>query len=67
MDGSNSGRNTSVHGGNVWSSMRVKRGLGDSSTRKGNVFKNDLSVQSSGGMRRVNTATGTLSTLSSLA
>ena len=67
MDGSNSGRNTSVHGGNVWSSMRVKRGLGDSSTRKGNVFKNDLSVQSSGGMRRVNTATGTLSTLSSWA
>lgn len=65
-DGSNSIRNTSVHGGNVWSSMRKKRGLGDSSTRKGNVFGNDISVRSAGGMRRVNTATGTLSTLSSM-
>lgn len=65
-DGSNSVRNTSVHGGNVWSSMRKKRGLGDSSTRKGNIF-GDTSVRSAGGMRRVNTATGTLSTLSSMA
>jgi hypothetical protein len=67
LDGSNSIRNTSVHGGNVWSSMRKKRGLGDSSTRKGNVYNsNDVSVKSGGGMRRVNTATGTLSTLSSM-
>ncbi len=67
LDGSNSIRNTSVHGGNVWSSMRKKRGLGDSSTRKGNVYhSNDASVKSVGGMRRVNTATGTLSTLSSM-
>jgi serine/threonine protein kinase len=71
MDGSNSIKHTSsVHGGNVWSSMRVRRGLGDSSTRKNNtngMFANDMSVKSVGGLRRVNTATGTLSTLSSVA
>jgi len=76
MDGSNNSikHTSSVHGGNVWSSMRVIRGLGDSSTRKGDsstrkgnangALYNDMSVKSAGGMRRVNTATATLSSLS---
>ena len=67
MDASESKSTRSVHGGNVWSSMRARRGLGDSSTRKGNAFNNDMSVKSAGGLRRVNTATGTLSNISSLA
>ena len=67
MDASESKSIRSVHGGNVWNSMKARRGLGDSSTRKGNAFNNDMSVKSAGGMRRVNTATGTLSNLSSLA
>lgn len=67
MDASESKSTKSVHGGNVWSSMRARRGLGDSSTRKGNAFNNDMSIKSVGGLRRVNTATGTLSNLSSLA
>ena len=70
MDGSGSRHKhttASVHGGNVWQSMRVRtRGLGDSSTRKGavnaaNAAFQDLSVKSTGGgMRRSNTATGSL-------
>ena len=63
LDGSDSLRNRSVHGGNVFNSMRVRRGLDNSSTRRGSKFI-DLSVKSVGGLRRVNTATGTLSTLS---
>lgn len=71
MDGSGSVKHvSSVHGGNVWNSMRVRRGLGDSSTRKGNanpdfmpVFNNDMSAKSAGGMRRVNTATSALASM----
>lgn len=78
MDGSGSKdkyTTSSVHAGNVWSSIRVRRGLGDSSTRKGNMNGSstrkgniflDMSVKSaSAGMRRSNTATGSLQAMAS--
>jgi hypothetical protein len=70
LDSSGSGvknKTSSVHGGNVWTSMRVKRGLNDSSTRKARNFNQDSSIaKSTGGLRRVNTATASLSVLSGL-
>lgn len=70
---------TSVHGNNVWSSLKKKRGLGDSGkgssghgasghggSRHGGNQHQDLSTRTTGGLggiRRVSTATGTLSAM----
>jgi hypothetical protein len=59
---------SSVHGNNVWASLKKKRGLDSSGHGKGSDYA-DSSVRSvrslggMGGMRRVNTATGNLSSL----
>ncbi|KAL7549103.1 hypothetical protein ACHAWF_012375 [Thalassiosira exigua] len=63
LDGSDHSKVTSVHGNNVWMSLRKKRGLDGSSTkadpdwssRSGTSYKGKATV------RRVNTATGNLS------
>ncbi len=74
---------SSVHGNNVWQSLRKKRGLGTSghgSSGHGSSghggwksggndpdysTKSAIVAKSTGGLRRINTATGTLSTMSS--
>ena len=66
-DGSSSPVVSSVHGNNVFASLRKKRGLG-ASTTKGENEPDDsgrsAKSMSMGGMRRVNTSTGRLSAMS---
>lgn len=66
-DGSSSPVISSVHGNNVFASLRKKRGLG-ASTTKGENEPDDsgrsAKSMSMGGMRRVNTSTGRLSAMS---
>mmetsp|Transcript_375 Transcript_375/g.723 ORF Transcript_375/g.723 Transcript_375/m.723 type:complete len:290 (-) Transcript_375:170-1039(-) len=64
-DGDDDAQISSVHGNNVWSSLKKKRGLGgsghggdrDSSTKSANNFKG------TGSMRRISSATGVLSAM----
>jgi len=66
-DGSSSPVVSSVHGNNVFASLKKKRGLG-ASTTKGENEPDDsgrsAKSMSMGGMRRVNTSTGRLSAMS---
>jgi len=62
------GRISSVHGGNVWNTFKSKRALeysghGQSSRGEADTSTKSTGAMRTGGMRRVNTATGALSGL----
>jgi hypothetical protein len=62
------GRIASVHGGNVWNTFKSKRpleysGHGQSSRGEADTSTKSTGAMRTGGMRRVNTATGALSGL----
>jgi hypothetical protein len=54
---------SSVHGNNVWNSLKKKRGLDGSDGQGLGGGDADFSTKSSGGMRRVASATGILSNM----
>lgn len=67
--GNDAGIPSSVHGNNVWNSLKKKRGLGssvhskDGSGHGKNSDSLSMSIGMGSGMRRIVTATGSLSTM----
>lgn len=67
--GNDAGIPSSVHGNNVWNSLKKKRGLGssvhskDGSGHGKNADTLSMSIGMGSGMRRIVTATGSLSTM----
>jgi hypothetical protein len=65
--GGNDAVPSSVHGNNVWNSLKMKRGLGASVHSKDGSGHGSTEILSMsmgmGGMRRIVTATGSLSTM----
>lgn len=62
FDGKDEGNISSVHGNNVWNSLKKKRGL-DSSGHRGDDSSNKSTRSAAGGMRRIGSAQGRLSSL----